>query len=132
MAFVYRYYGIDAVTVCPSDSETEIDFLIPDNLYIYGGEMFIDGICIGDHLKVEVVDKDAVIPEIARDGGWPILGRYIEKMFIDPVSKRVYINNWPNITQIPAGMYLRVTYSATALGGDRGAVVNVFLAESVA
>lgn len=129
-SFSYKYKAIVAPVPCSKNASTPIDLQVTEDLSIYGGEIIIENALIGDYLEASVYDVDSVLPEGYRPEGWPVMAVYIEKMFIDPTSKKVSINNWPNVATIPAGFYIRVNYTAVDSGETRTAVVNLFLAKA--
>jgi hypothetical protein len=135
-----KHDAVPAPVTCPDNTATAIDYQIAATEYTYGGEIIVQGAEFGDWLSAEIYDKDSIIPSFARSAlceAWPSVAKYIIKKYL-PVEEAgetvsAIIDTRPLIAQIPAGLYLRVTYNAIAAtdAPDRKAIVNYFLLKAL-
>lgn len=128
----------DAWIVCSENTATPIDFYISEERYVSGGEIIFKNAKEGDYITAEVYDKDSVVPEpyqaaVAED--WPTIAKYIPKKWIVPTEVDKYgsfiIDTYPLNAQIPPYFYLRVTYHASAITGERRCAINYHLTKKL-
>jgi len=114
------------------DSSGNIDFALSAERYVSGGKMIIKNAEMGDYITACVYDYNSVIPEAYRTAlceNWPIVSEYVTKRWIEIVdSNSIYtvqeIDTRPLNAKITAGLYLRISYHATAEGTARKIGVN--------
>jgi hypothetical protein len=127
-----------AWVTCPSNSSTNIDFILAEERYVTGGEIIYKNIKEGDYITAEVNDINSVIPSPYRSAlceNWPTIAKYIVKKFLFPTEPDKYgsfeINTYPLNAKISAGLCLRITLHTTAEAGDRKAVINYSLTKKL-
>lgn len=122
---------------CPSNTATNIDFQITSEIWTHGGELIVYGAQEGDYISACVNDVDSVIPSPYRAAmceAWPIVSTYIIKRWMIPNTSgytAIEKDTYPLIADIPAGLYMRMTYNATSSAGDRRAAVNYFMTKKL-
>jgi hypothetical protein len=117
------------ISIEPNEVEN-IDLLMIEERFTFGGLMIVTGAQLGDYITAEVVDTLALIPapyRAAMAENWPTVARYIDKAWVNPHSGVVEINTQPLTAKIPPGFTLRVTYHASSEGSTRKAGVNYYL-----
>jgi hypothetical protein len=124
-------------TCAPGTSQT-IDYILAAERYVTGGRLIVENAVLGDYITAEVYDGGSVIPAPYRSAmceNWPTVGVYIEKEWIDISSGGTAssheINTYPLNAKITAGLYLRVTYYATAGGSNRNIAINYYLTKKL-
>jgi hypothetical protein len=128
-----RNAGSAWVTVAPGESQT-VDFILPEELYVHGGEFMQIGAEMGDYLTAEVADPNGVIPEAYRAAlceSWPTVAKYCLKEWVHPARPTKEINTYPLNAKVTAGLALRVTYQATSEGTDRKIAMNYWLTKKL-
>jgi hypothetical protein len=125
-----------AWVTCPSNTETIIDFQMTSELYASGGMFLYKDAKEGDYITAEVFDTNSVIPEAYRTAlceAWPCVAKYVIGAWLLPGSgyQSKEVNTYPLNAKISAGLYLRITYCASAEAGDRKAAVTYFLAKKL-
>lgn len=128
--------GSTAWITCPENTVTTDDFLLTAERYVSGGEIIIKDSQEGDYLSAEVRDIAGVIPEAYRAAlseAWPVVAIYIVKTWIMPKVgyNSMNINTYPLNAKISAGLYLRLSYHASSVSGDRKLVTNYFLTKKL-
>ena len=122
------------------NNSVSIDYQIGSELYVFGGEGVAKNAEFGDYITAEINDKDSVIPEGYRAAmceNWPTVASYANMwlMVSDSVANnpftKIYINTYPLIAKISAGLYLRVTYHAIDTGSTREVALNYFLDKKI-
>ena len=117
------------VTVSPGATEI-IDFMLTQERYVTGGSMAIEGSEMGDYVSAEIYDKDSIIPSPYRDAlceSWPCVAKYINGQWVPKSVTHMEINTYPLSAKVSAGLYLRVTYTASQAGSSRKVGVTYFL-----
>jgi len=130
--------GRGVMTVAPGASEI-IDYVLPEERYVSGGRLIVQGAKIGDWISAEIQDSNALIPEPYRAAtceAWPMVAKYIIKEFV-PVAPEGWtsmmeINTWPLNARVTAGLALRVTYHAGSEEGERKVAINYYLTKRLA
>lgn len=126
-----------ALSVIPAGQSAAIDFMLTKDLYISGGCVVATGAQIGDYVTAEVYDKNSVIPAPYRAvlcESWPSVARYIDGEWVqaNPSGVTVHdINTYPLNAKLTAGLWLRLTYFASATGSDRTVGVNYYLTQKL-
>lgn len=121
------------VTVEPSEI-VNIDFYLTEERYVTGGEIIFLNAKKGDWLSAEVTDVDSVIPAPYRAAlceSHPTVAKYLIKKWLKPGDGSFTIDTYPLNAKITAGLYLRVTYHATADTGDRDVAINYHLTKKL-
>lgn len=128
-----KFHSTSAIATCPVNVSTNIDWVIPYELYLYGGEMIVENAELGDYLSAEVNDVDSIIPSPYRAAlceAWPTVAAYNIKRWIRPKDSTGFsfltIDTRPLIAKVTAALYLRITYHAINTGADRNVAVNYF------
>lgn len=121
---------------CDADSTTIIDYQLTAERYVTGGEIIYKDAKKGDYITAEVYDADGVIPAQYRAAlceAHPSVASYIIKKQLKPCTgyDSFEINTYPLNAKINAGLYLRVSYVATAETGTREVVVNYSLTKKL-
>jgi hypothetical protein len=129
-----------AVAIQPGEAGN-IDYLMTEERWAYGGEGFVVGAEPGDWLEAMVVDANSVIPVPYRAAlceaspGWPVINTYVKKSWMlcpgggqNAVFK---INTYPLIAKVTAGLVLRTIYHATSAGGARTVYANLLLTKKL-
>lgn len=121
---------------CPEGADTALDFLMTQERYVSGGDMLIKDAKEGDWISAEVMDVNGVIPAPYRAAlceAHPIVASYIVRMWIEPKDghKMFTIDTYPLNAKISAGLYLRITYHASAIAGTRKIAVNYHLTKKL-
>ena len=124
------------VTVQPN-SQGNLDFTMPAERYVYGGEGVVVGAEPGDWIEAMVYDADSVIPEQYRAAlceaspGWPVVNTYCIKQWIlapgGGLNAIFRINTEPLIAKVTAGLVLRTVYHAANVGNARTVYGNLFM-----
>jgi hypothetical protein len=117
-------------SISPGESSS-VDFRMPEELYLYGGNIIIVNPQLGDFIQCSIYDKDSVIPEAYRSAiceNWPTVALYIVKQFVEVPAEGTSVKDGldtrPLIAKITAGLYLRLNYTATQSGIARQVAVN--------
>jgi len=121
------------VTIAPGATEV-IDYQITEEKYIHGGILLHKNSELGDIITAEVYDKDSVIPAPYRAAlceAWPSVAKYIIGMWVPEGTGRIENNTYPLNAKITAGLYLRMTYTATNTGSNRTIGVNYHLTKKL-
>jgi hypothetical protein len=131
-----KLYATSAPVDCAADGATVIDYVLAQELWMYGGEIIVEGAKFGDWVSAEIYDVNSIIPEPYRPAlceAWPSVATYIIKRFIRPEanSSVIAIDTRPLIAKVTAGLALRVTYNATSETGTRKVVINYFSAKKL-
>jgi hypothetical protein len=134
--YAINHDGISAPVTCNVNATTNVDYLIPAEKYIFGGEMLLNGVQFGDKVSASIVDVDAVIPEAYREAtceDWPTVSTYIVDHYVDCRSSigYVHVDTRPLCSKITAGLYLRIAVTTTNAGSARSAVMTYFFAVKV-
>lgn len=114
-----------------------IDYILPQERYVTGGELIFKDPKEGDYITAEVNDLNSLIPEAYRAAlceSHPIVARYVEKKWIKPVNGygSFMIDTYPLNAKISAGLSLRVTYHCnTSEAGNRKIAINYHLTEKL-
>lgn len=123
--------------ITPSENKV-LDFQLTEERYVTGGEIIFKNAKEGDYITAEVYDTNSVIPEAYRASlceAWPSVAKYIPKKWIVPTEVDKYssfvIDTYPLNAKISAGLYLRVTYHASAETGDRKCTINYNLTKKL-
>jgi hypothetical protein len=122
---------------CPANETVEIDYLITEERFVFGGEIIIKNAEFGDFLTASVYDRNSVIPELYRATvceNWPTVSEYIEKQWIPVSTGNITvqsINTYPLNAKITSGLFLRITYSAANCGINRDILVNYYLTKKI-
>lgn len=121
---------------CLENVVTDLDFLLTSERYVSGGDLIFKDAKEGDYITASVYDAGSVIPSPYRAAlceAWPIVATYIVKMYLMPVTgySKFTIDTYPLNAKISAGLYLRVSYHATADAGTRKMVVNYHLTKKL-
>ena len=118
------------------DSSAPNDFLLTAERYIAGGQLLVQNATMGDYVTAEVIDRDCVIPlqyRVALCENYPTVALYIERWWINPTAEfiTVDLDTAPLNAKISAGLYLRVTYHASAAGTTRQLAINYKLTKKL-
>lgn len=132
--------------VCPENIATTLDFALTEERYASGGEIIFKNTKEGDWISAEVYDVLGLIPDIPYgDTGltyrqalaeeWPSVAKYIVKKWLEPTAVDGYgsfmIDTYPLNARITAGLFLRITYHASAELGERKCAVNYHLTQKL-
>lgn len=114
-----------------------IDYTVPAERWVYGGEGLVINAQPGDWYSACVVDALGLIPEAYRAAlceptpGYPVLNTYVPKQWVlvsgggqNTIFK---INTYPLIAKVMQGLVLRVVYHAAEVGETRTVYSNYFL-----
>lgn len=135
-SYAINHDGITAPVTCTKNATTNVDYLIPADKYIFGGELLLKDVQFGDKVDASVVDVDAIIPEVARAAtceNWPTVSTYIVNHYVDCRSSTGYVavDTRPLCSKILAGLYLRVSVTCVNSGVDRTAAMTYFFGVKV-
>lgn len=122
---------------CLENTSTAIDYILPEELYVSGGEIIFYNSKKGDYITAEVNDVNGVIPVLYRAAlceSHPTVATYIVKKWIVPSTGfgSFMIDTYPLNAKITAGLSLRVTYFASAEAGTREVSINYHLTKKLA
>lgn len=128
--------GDSSWTTCAENSITDKDFQLTQERYVAGGEVILKDVKEGDWLSAEVRDVNGVIPAQYRAAlceAHPVVAAYIIRMWLEPKDgyQTVKIDTSPLNAKISAGLYLRISYHASAIAGDRKMVTNYYLTKKL-
>jgi len=115
------------VGTCAPDSSSMVQMKITSGesdltTGIEGAEFTVENREHGDYARLEVVDVDG----IAYPAG-TVLADFGKKIYMPATGEFRIRKHYSR--EVPAGMYYRVTYYATAAGTTRNFVCNLFLVE---
>lgn len=120
------------VSVNPN-STNDMDYYLTEEKYVSGGTIVFQDSQHGDYISACIYDKDGVIPEPYRAvlcENWPIVATYVIKEWLCQSGEHK-IDTRPLNAKITAGLYLRVSYTATAVGTARSVGVNYDLTKKL-
>ena len=126
--------AVASVSSCAINTSQAIDFQLTAERYVSGGKILVENAEFGDYVTASVYDLDSLIPSPYRAAlceAWPVVGEYIVKEFIDPLTQSVEVNTYPLNAKLTAGLYLRVTYFAINAGSTRNIAVNYYLTKKL-
>jgi len=119
---VVQVLGSDTLTLCPfgafsgttlqANATTNWDIPLPENMTLRGANMFSSNAQLGDWISVTVIDKTNITGQGGTTTSPTLLGTYVISWFLVP-------GLWNKIEDvsisetIPAGVFLRVTYTST-------------------
>lgn len=128
------------VTIEPG-AAGNIDFTLPAERWVYGGEGLILNAEPGDWFEAQVVDANSLIPEAYRAAlceaspGWPVVNTYVKKHWMlcpgGGLNAQFKINTYPLIAKVTAGLVLRTIYHATSAGSARTVYANLLLTKKL-
>lgn len=122
-------------TIVMSESSTEtIDYRLPEELYVHGGEILFTGAKIGDFLTASIVDKDGLIPTPYRADlaeNYPVIASYIKRHYIPDGNGFQTIQTYPLNAKVTLGLYLRVTVVTCSKPGEREFAMNYYLTKKL-
>lgn len=116
------------------NQSSNIDYQMPEERYVTGGEVIFKNAKEGDWISAEIVDTLGLIPEsyravMAED--YPVVARYVIKKWLKPTSVNGYgsfeIDTYPLNAKITQGLVLRVVYNSSSEVGERKIAVNYHL-----
>lgn len=126
------------IKTCSVGTSTNIDFIMPEERYVYGGKIIVRNAEFGDYVKAQVVDSLGLIPEpyrapeIGIAENYPVVSEYVIKEWINPSNYEICsheINTYPLNARITQGLCLRVIYYSKNTGIEREVVVNYYLSK---
>jgi hypothetical protein len=121
----------------------DIDYKLPTELYVSGGDIVIENAELGDYLVAYVEDMDGMIPSPYRTTlceAWPVVAKYINKTFIMVTQPGTIlagamtthtIDTYPLNAKITTGLYLCIEYHAVNSGLTRRIAVNYHLTKKL-
>lgn len=130
--------GTAEKTTVAINTSGNIDYVLPEERYVYGGEIIIVNAQPGDYLTAEIHDPLSIIPEpyrVALCENWPTVAVYVEKAWVHAVNPSgtivQKINTYPLNAKITPGLALRITYHTANSGVDRDVYVNYYLSKKI-
>lgn len=105
-----------------ANSTTNIDWKFPEERWVSGGMLLVNNGVWGDHVSLEIVDKDNILGY----GADTVLNTFATNFYIQPGNQLQGIIECPYIAQIPANIYLRVKYTNISLLTAAGVAFNLF------
>lgn len=123
------------VTIQPGETKA-IDHLLPEERYVSGGCLIVDGAQLGDYISAEIMDTLSIIPAPYRAAtceNWPTVATYIIKEWVEATGGVVKhrVDTYPLNAKISQGLCLRITYHASQAGNNRTACVNYYLTKKL-
>ena len=113
----------DATTgTATKTTSTNIDFKLPADLYLSGGEILTDGNAVfGDWVQCQIIDID----DILGYGPNTILKDYVVKYYIDKNARMVITINYAG--KVLKDLYIRIIYHSIGTANDVGISINYYL-----
>ena len=92
----------------PAGATTSFDQVLSTPVLFQGGYFWVKNPAMGDTVSLDVVDVDDIL------GGGPgaVVSPYVTDMPVAPWDHQQELES-PTAGQIPAGLYLRITYTST-------------------
>lgn len=124
----------DTVTMEANSTQT-IDYILPEERYVHGGEILYSGSKLGDWVSASIVDSQGLIPEpyraaLAED--YPTIATYITRHYIPEGVGFQNIQTYPLNAKVTQGLVLRVTIRTCAKSGTREFGINYYLTKKLA
>ena len=121
-----------SIVSCDPNTNVEIAFKLPSELYSQGGNLIVQNAEFGDYITAEVEDIDGIIPAPYRAAtceAWPIVAQYIVGQWIEVsgLYSNIILDTRPLIAKLSSGLYLCLHYYATNSGTARNIGVNYFM-----
>lgn len=112
-----RRLALDASEIFIFDgaSPLNMDFIVPAERFVSGGEIVVEGAALGDYIVAQVLAPNGFM-----------LAEYIHKRFVIPINNTIFkavLDGTDLETKIPAGFILRIIYVSNELR-QRTAVIN--------
>jgi len=132
-----KFTAIPSIASVSINTSENIDYEVPNERYVYGGQIIVENAELGDYIEALIYDKDSVIPSAYRSElceDWPKVATYIEKQFLPINSEGISvadINTYPLNAKITAGLYMRVVYHAVNEGSQRKVGVNYLMTKKL-
>ena len=103
----FEFQGTGEMLVVTAGTTQNLDVLVSQDLYVNGGEVYAENAVVGDYIVCRVIDKDNVlgtgIPNL-------VVKQWINKWYVVPNALQKL--RTPYAGKIPAGLYMRVTYTS--------------------
>lgn len=132
-----KFTGIGSVITIQPDSSQDIDYLVPVERYVYGGQIIAKNAEFGDYITASMYDKDGIIPEAYRSAlceSWPVIATYIEKHWLSLHGTNPHVEDittYPLNAKVSAGLYMRLTYHACSSGSAREVLMNYLMVKKL-
>jgi len=118
----FKFLGDCAAGTAVKNTTTNIDYMMSDDLMLYGAEIVAPGSTIGDYVAFQVIDKDNVLGA----GADYVVNQWVAKWYV-PVGLPSWKATSDMAGTIPHGLYLRLKYTNASLVADTDVKVNFFL-----
>lgn len=123
-------------TITMSSNQTQtIDYVLPEERYVHGGEILYSGSLLGDWVSASIVDSSGLIPEPYRAAlaeNYPTIATYITKHYIPEGSGYQAIQTYPLNAKVTQGLVLRITIHTCSKAGVREFGINYYLTKKLA
>lgn len=101
------------------DTDTVLDHLITQEIYVHGGWFWSEGGILGDYAEFSVVDKDDVLGLFDMYGlvsGIDVLelGKYVDHCYLKPGGQEMTHLETPTTAQLAPGLYMRTKLHTTS------------------
>lgn len=122
----FDYKGDGIISTVTKDTSKTIDYKMPEDLFINGGEVFTDNAIHGDYFKIEIIDIDNILGY----GANTVLKTYIIKHYQHSTSQSSILDN-SYAGKILKDLYVRLTYTSTGTTDDVCVIANYYLHKEV-
>lgn len=111
--------GYSVTATASANTTTTIDFQIPEDLFIRTMEVLYKNASFGDHVQIQVVDKDGIMTSAGT-----VLKTHIDAWYISPDG--VLLKFSPLCpTKALKGLYLRFNYTSVAVLTSVNIAINL-------
>lgn len=122
----FDYHGNGVMGTVTKDTTDSIDFKLPEDLFVSGGEVLTDKGIHGDSFTCEIIDIDNILGY----GANTVLKTYIIKWYHDSATQKSILDN-PYAGLIMKDLYIRLKYTSTGTVDDVCLAVNYYLHKEV-
>lgn len=106
----YRFHG-ERFSVSPGDT-TVFDLTVPQDIRLSGGSYWVQDPSPGDAMTFQVVDVDNILG----GGHNTVVTEYVTELPVAPWNHHLELSA-PTAAFVPAGLYLRISYTSTGGSG---------------
>ncbi len=109
----FDFAGNGVTGTATKNTTTDIDFKLPANLWLSGGEVLVKDHVFGDWFEIQVIDIDNVLG----GGANVVLKTYVNKWYVHPSVFCEELES-PYAGEVLKDLYIRVKYHSTGITTD--------------
>lgn len=106
-----NFRGVGLAVTAGANSDTNLDYAMPEDRLISGGTLLAKGSKFGDHITFQVIDIDNILGY----GANTVLNEFVTSWYMTDDSQQQVSLEIPYPAKVYQGLYIRLVYHNTNL-----------------